>query len=116
MGCRITVDGEHRLVLPEDLVDKLKIEPGSELIYRIESNWLIIEFPHQTEVEPDRVEYDMIEAGLFWTAVEIAYFKDHVRVRCKDPKIEAWGQNKETAVQSFRQEASSHRHPAGEQV
>lgn len=115
MRSRIIVDGKNCLILPDDLVNKLKIEPHSELMYRMENNSLIIELPHPIEIEPVRVEYDMIEAGLFWTAVEIDYYEEQVRVRCKDPKIEAWGQNKETAVQLFKQKASNHRHPGGEQ-
>ena len=97
---RLIIDENNMITLPVELVRTMGIEPGSILLCSFTDHVLTLRVERE-EAEPTSVYVEMIVTELFWLPAEISIFKDRVRVRCKEPYIEVWSEDKEQGLQEF---------------
>ena len=102
---RLVVDEYNRIRLPDELMRALRVEKGTVFLGREDKGTLILE-REAVSPEPLSTEVEMIETDVFWLPVEIAYFVENVRVKCKDPLIEVWGDNRADGIQKFLTQAN----------
>ncbi len=102
---RLTIDDSNRIKLPEELLLLLKAKKGTVLIGQYDAGKLTFEKADEGP-EPSRTEVEIIQTDVFWLPAEIAYFADTVRVRCKDPFVEVWADDRKTGLEKFSEAAN----------
>jgi hypothetical protein len=102
---RLIIDENNQIKLPDELLRGIQACKGTELTGRLDGGMLILE-KAKAGPKPVRTEVEIIQTDVFWLPAEIAYFPKAVRICCKDPFIEVWGEDRATSLVKFIEEAN----------